>query len=787
LRDNRLQRGLGFLSHGQISRAKRTLLSKPAVDLADPARRQQISDLFPPMRNEVCSTVADYGAGIPLAVSVPNIEEGIRALKTGAGVGAEGMSNELLKKLMNKKSPHFQSILDGLQRFANFYASGLFPDWFYTLAVTMNVCGIFKDDELNDFRPIGIQHALRKLIKSCLMQPLAPAAAEHLFPVQLAIGVPNGGSLLASGVREHMALHPEHHLHQGDIAMCHQYIDRHLAMEALAGCPRFSHLAPLVFSELRSAAPVYFRGSCLDFVTSRTGGQQGCPLMTFLASLVMRSAQIKLNNTLSSAGGFARWQSDDSFAVGPPGVLWVAVGEYQQDLKKLFLKVRPEKEKVFVAKGFETDDIPAGLKYSGRLTGVVVDGVAEFAHGITVNGIPIGEEGYVSGKFKDVLQNTVSDIQQLKSTLGSAHSHALHTLHYYSLNNQVYHWLAGMYFEDVHDLLPPLQSELDDVSRSVTGSYCGISPILDGDFSAKRWRQPVRLGGSGLRALQDVAPAAFLGNIWAIIGRLIDHVDERGALVRGYFPSLEPLLGRGSFNVATSGAGRLTHLLNKGGRLADSYSSAYNLVAKDLVSPGNPQSADGLLGARIEDSGFGSVQSKGQHQLTVARENARAASLDADAKALAKDDMRRVSYFSVKSCKTASMLLTSWPGADFNLSGPQFTDAVRNHFGAPPTRVIPFIGNKLTSSEGLEVTYRHGHRKGQVKVCDEFGRRLVSSAVDGDDWRKRHDSVKSVTSGLLRDMGLNCQEEVYNLFASANSPAANSFFNGVSSTAYREW
>jgi hypothetical protein len=157
-----------------------------------------------------------------------------------------------------------------------------------------------------------------------------------------------------------------------------------------------------------------------------------------------------------------------------------------------------------------------------------------------------------------------------------------------------------------------------------------------------------------------------------------------------------------------------------------------------------------------------------------------------EAKSLGKDDMRRISFFSTMGSKTASMLMTSWPGADFHLSGPQFSDALRNHFGAPPIRVAPFTGNKLTSSLGIEVTYNRGPRKGLAKVCDEFGRRLVSSAVDGDDWRKRHDSIKSVTSSLLRDMGLNCQEEVYNLFASANSPAANGFFNGAASTAFRE-
>ena len=76
-----------------------------------------------------------------------------------------------------------------------------------------------------------------------------------------------------------------------------------------------------------------------------------------------------------------------------------------------------------------------------------------------------------------------------------------------------------------------------------------LEPDLDiSDATLRRLRLPSIYYGCGLRTLEDVTPAAFVGTICQIMPRMIDRMTANGEIASGFLTCLGPLLGTGSFD-----------------------------------------------------------------------------------------------------------------------------------------------------------------------------------------------------------------------------------------------
>ena len=75
-------------------------------------------------------------------------------------------------------------------------------------------------------------------------------------------------------------------------------------------------------------------------------------------------------------------------------------------------------------------------------------------------------------------------------------------------------------------------------------------------------------------------------------------------------------------------------------------------------------------------------------------------------------------------------------------------------------------------------THNRGALAGTPRVLDAYGNNLNSVAL-GDHYRTRHDGVKRVIPQLCRWAGVECDTEVYNLFAGLLSHVAQEGLAGL--------
>ena len=88
------------------------------------------------------------------------------------------------------------------------------------------------------------------------------------------------------------------------------------------------------------------------------------------------------------------------------------------------------------------------------------------------------------------------------------------------------------------------------------------------------------------------------------------------------------------------------------------------------------------------------------------------------------------------------------PAGDTCLSGPVFAEAAAALLCLPSPACADMIGCEV------------GKRR-----VDKFGDQVQAARVEGDNWRKRHDSIKVMLSKLFRWAKVTFQCEVFNMFA----------------------
>ena len=80
------------------------------------------------------------------------------------------------------------------------------------------------------------------------------------------------------------------------------------------------------------------------------------------------------------------------------------------------------------------------------------------------------------------------------------------------------------------------------------------------EVARRRLRLPARRRGGGVRSHIETTAAAFCGAVNQAVPRFIDHTDDAGEVVAGYFPSLVSVLGAGSFDHGNDAARYETYL-----------------------------------------------------------------------------------------------------------------------------------------------------------------------------------------------------------------------------------
>lgn len=651
-----------------------------------------------------------------------------------------------------------------LDHLATEHSAARLPDWWYQINGAVNLIGVYKDQNQDGARPVGMGDNFIRAISTHRVRLVAERAGIELFPAQTSVGVKGGIGIAVTGMREWAELHPDHHGIHHDVKNAHSATSRAAMLESLAASeePEIAALVQVAWAEYRAERTVLHNGRPLPGVSSTEGLVQGDPYANLFFAYAIRRAQTaaleglhSVNGAGAYSGGTAVWIADDAYFLGPPNLVYDVVEKYEKDLQEqLGLASSRDKYEVFVQDGH--DSLLRPNQFS--ITGVDVNGVIH--SGMLVGGCPVGSAEYVQHHISQRFETIVSEATSLKNQLQSNDPMALWTLTQRCIQHQSAHWMQHCYPSDVKAGLELVQEQLDALASASWGS----TEILDDDIGRQRVRLAVRDGGAGLRDLVDVQPAAFVGACWQTLPQLVNHEGSDGTTAAGFFPHLVNLFGVGAFDADRLGAGRFTGLCGGSSRLGAEYKAAYLAMQGEMAAADR---AEGPLAANVQDSGYG-FSAHGQRLLTRQREGPRVKRLEADVAALPKTDMRRVAYLSTAKSETCHLLMTAYPDRDFNFRPDEWYELLHRYFGMPSRLLKQFVGSPIAGSNPR-------------RYCDAHGFELFGGGIGmfpGGATMKRHDHVKWGLLEALKALGVGVQCEVTYLFARHVSPAARDHLEG---------
>ena len=279
-----------------------------------------------------------------------------------------------------------------------------------------------------------------------------------------------------------------------------------------------------------------------------------------------------LDAELAKSGGGARFNHDDGYAFGPPGVVFRLAEEFEAKLEALGLEIAKSKSECYSRElgldlrgdpgrprdlvddgdGVMREKFPLGVAYRD------VDGTERIGThekvaktpglsdrnilgcGIVVAGVPIGDREYVRVQLAGTALATKSKIEKIQLMLRPESIHALHVLNIFCLQPIFTYWTQHVYPSDTAGLGVPSRFAVDEspaavvdrallgVARATHGAFVDSDPI-----ARERLHLPARANGGGLRSLVQSAPAAFAATVAKIAPKLIESKDDQGAVRRG--------------------------------------------------------------------------------------------------------------------------------------------------------------------------------------------------------------------------------------------------------------
>ena len=132
--------------------------------------------------------------------------------------------------------------MDLLEQFGMLYLSGQLPGWWYKIWGSVTTVPLFKTEERETVRPVGIRNPLIRTLHTRVIRENRAAFNAHLEPQQLALSEA-GGHKLVHQVRMVMEEHRDWVVAKVDVRNAHNEIWRSAIISALEAEPTLQHLA----------------------------------------------------------------------------------------------------------------------------------------------------------------------------------------------------------------------------------------------------------------------------------------------------------------------------------------------------------------------------------------------------------------------------------------------------------------------------------------------------------------------------------------------------------------
>ena len=432
-----------------------------------------------------------------LTFSQLEVEKAARRFRRGSAPGPSGMRPEHILVTLQAAPGRRDKALQGLTRLTNVMAGGGVPEEVAPYLCGARLHAALKKD--GGIRPIAVGNLLRRLVGKCCASELQHRAATLLSPNQLGVGVRGGCEAIVHTVREPLKANPSLYLLQADLVNAFNLADRAAAMEDVA------KLFPEILAWVTTC---YGKPSHLLFgaitILSERGFHQGDPLAALLFALVLHPLVLKIQERVPGLAVNA-WFLDDGSQVGTL--------EELREVTDILVEEGPARgltlstAATVQAPGRPKTTIwrPSGLEGEADPLGRGVVGIEEA--GVILLGAPLGSEEYVKQEVEKKVEK-VREISGLLPQLEDPHTEYVLLRSCLSLPKLSF-LLRAVDTTQLKDQL----KEFDSITRE------GLTRILGTPLSDRPWQQaklPVSMGGMGLRAAEDHAPAAHAASVLAL-------------------------------------------------------------------------------------------------------------------------------------------------------------------------------------------------------------------------------------------------------------------------------
>ena len=735
---------VSLISGGQISRAMQRANSHGLGKMSDESIMEQVKAKYPVRGRPLPDRVLK---GQPVS-SLRGLRESLQSLLPGSSPGSGGMRPEFLQTLAFKMSEEEMLLLED---FGSKYLSGDLPHWFYAVWLTVQTVPIFKTSQQSTVRPLGLRNPLLKAFHRQVVTQNKAEVREYLEPQQLGLSV-SGAQKLVFSVRGLLNQRRDFICVKIDFRNAYNEQSRRAIIDSFLQEPSLSHLAHFCAVTL---APVNgLESGGIIWGEAAEGDTQGDPAASMRFCVGLQPSLARLDDACQQGEGMARGGADDITAVGPAHIVLPAVVQFAAEVKeRCLLHWERTKSEVFSWDGILPPNTPEGL----TLAAEEVEGSLE--PGFVLWGVPIGSDQYTSHKLQEIAQGIVSDAQQTADLL-SGERQSLWSALRLSILHQFDYWLQLSYPSVVTPVARWLDTEIWKILETATGlSIPRQVTDMDGECilpvpvtgrglrTFQEWavRQPIRLGGFGVRSMEDTAGVAFLGSLEKTIPTLTGS--------QGICPQLETVMGgEECFGEDAPTDSRWRVLLQSGCREGLELQSVWFTLQNE-----ERQSAAWLdrevhetLAVSVEGVGGSNTDGSTRGKITEARDITKGRLIR---KALEihpnQDRNNRPVWAWLQRDKLSSAWLQALPGPNCSLSSAEFSEAASAALCLPSPVCRDRVGQTVRGRE----------------VVDKYGDSIQSATLPGDHFRGRHDGMKIGIFQMSKWAGLPCEMEVFNLFA----------------------
>ena len=320
-----------------------------------------------------------------------------------------------------------------------------------------------------------------------------------------------------------------------------------------------------------------------------------------------------------------------------------------------------------------------------------------------------------------------------------------------TISQKLDYWLTLVYPSQVKAAAEKMDMLMVEVLEKLVGMHipmeveavgwdCPLHVPVDGlgGRSFQQWviRQPVKMGGLGLRSQVELSHAASIGGL----EQALSHFTGKGGVCK----QLVGVLGEWDGQEDRRWQPLLESDCRTGKELALAWAVLQNEAKQCAEYLG--QKLESPLNVLIEGAGEGSVDGSTRRSAVQQREELRGAVMDEALTRLTDLTSRPINAWSNRD-KLSSSWLQCLPGRD-GLNSQAFTEALALLLCMPS----PACRDRVGASVGK-------------RTLDIFGDNIMAEVLHGDHWRIRHDKIKMAINSLCIWARLPVTVEVLGLFS----------------------